>query len=65
MQLCTFFVGITTLLDELALIGNVRYYLEPFELVIRRIPGWLELIREFRVTHQSKSNSLNWFSVQV
>lgn len=65
MQLCAFFVHITTLLDELALIGNIRFYLKPFELVIGRIPGWLELNREFRVVHQSKSNSLNWFSVQV
>lgn len=58
-------IDITAFLDELMLTGNIRFYLESSQLVIGRIMIWFELIREFSVMHQSKSNSLNWFSVQV
>ena len=58
-------VDIAALLDELVFIGNIRFYLELSELVIRRITVCFELIREFSVMHQSKSNNPNWFSVQV
>jgi len=44
-------VDVIVLSAELALIGNIRFYLEPDELVIRRITIWLELIREFKVRH--------------
>lgn len=54
------------LVDITALfIGTFRFYLKSSELVIRRITVWFELIREFSVMHQSKSNNPNWFSVQV
>lgn len=47
-------VDVIALLAELALIGNIRFYLEPYELVIRTITIWLELIKEFKVMHLVK-----------
>lgn len=44
-------VDVIALLAELALIGNIRFYFEPCELVLERIMIWLELIREFKVMH--------------
>lgn len=44
-------VDVIALLAELKLIGDIRFYLEPYELVVRRITIWLELFREFKVMH--------------
>lgn len=47
-------VDVIALLAELALIGNIRFHLEPYELVIRTITIWLELIKEFKGMHLVK-----------